>query len=304
MIELNIEKRDVSCYSAFKAAKKEMIPFGKSGLLFIDNSQIFGNFRVIIESIYADLSKTNPQMGKNPIIFEGNHDPGILKTWFGDPKNRDNDICILGTQNRYNGVETEVVVHVYPKDCPSCGKSDADPVIISRATAMLILSTYQRLSCRCGFELISSSMANYEDPNGVENSLINEETLSLNLQADDRYPLIAFTGRSFGRLSRGIYSCQNFMTKATSTIFIFLLGLLALILDAGVSFAVRSSVVTRVIKAIFWLAVFVYLCIYIPLQLYCNAKHHLIVSNVDICHYYSSGEYRAIKCYVIVLSSW
>ena len=186
---IRIEKGDVSCYNAFKAALQAMIPFGKSGLLFIDNRQIMGNFRVIIELVYADLSR------KIPIIFEENYNPCVLKKWFEDPQNRDQDICILGTQNRYNGIETEMVVHVYPKDCPSCGLSDADPVIISRSTAMLILSTYQRLSCRCGFELIPSPM-NFEDPNDVGINLIDENPPTMDLQADDRSPLIASTSTS------------------------------------------------------------------------------------------------------------
>ena len=61
---------------------------------------------------------------------------------------------MIGTQHQCNGIETELVIHVYVANCPSCGTSNADPVIISRAKAMLILSTYQRKNCtvlQCGW---------------------------------------------------------------------------------------------------------------------------------------------------------
>ena len=281
---IRIEKGDVSCYNAFKAALQAMIPFGKSGLLFIDNRQIMGNFRVIIELVYADLSR------KNPIIFEGNYNSYVLKKWFEDPQNRDQDICILGTQNRYNGIETEMVVHVYPKDCPSCGKSDADPVIISRATAMLILSTYQRLSCRCGFELIPFPMANYEDPKDDENSLTNEDHSSLNLQADDRNPLIASTATSIG-----IESCQNFMTKAIRAIFFFFLGLLVYaVTSLGRLYrriTSRHPIMTKRMKVIFFLLIFLLFWAGLVLSIFCSINRRLIVSNVDICHLWPSGEF-------------
>ena len=34
-----------------------------------------------------------------------------------------------------------------------CGISNADPVIISRAKALLIVTTYQRIKCSCGWSL-------------------------------------------------------------------------------------------------------------------------------------------------------
>ena len=61
---------------------------------------------------------------------------------------------MIGTQHQCNGIETELVVHIYVANCPSCGTSNADPVIISRAKAMLILCTYQRQNCtvlECGW---------------------------------------------------------------------------------------------------------------------------------------------------------
>ena len=46
-----------------------------------------------------------------------------------------------------------MVVHIYPEDCPMCGISNADPVIISRSMALLIVSTYCRVQCGCGWKL-------------------------------------------------------------------------------------------------------------------------------------------------------
>ena len=76
-----------------------------------------------------------------------------LQEWLLNPEKRCYDVCIVGTQHCVNGIETDVVVYVYPKDCHQCQRSDADPVIISRAKAMLIVSTYHRLDVSCGFTL-------------------------------------------------------------------------------------------------------------------------------------------------------
>ena len=76
----------------------------------------------------------------------------FLKTWLCDPQTRKNDVCIVGKDHQCNGIEVEVVVHLLPADCPLCGISNADPVIVSRAKAMVIISTYQRLNCTCGWK--------------------------------------------------------------------------------------------------------------------------------------------------------
>ena len=83
-----------------------------------------------------------------------NPEAGQLQNWLCEPLKRENDIIMIGTQHQCNGIETELVVHIYVANCPSCGTSNADPVIISRAKAMLILSTYQRKICtvlQCGW---------------------------------------------------------------------------------------------------------------------------------------------------------
>ena len=60
-------------------------------------------------------------------------------------------MCFIGTQHQCNGIETDIVVHVHVANCPMCEISNADPVIISRAKAMLIISTYKRPNCICGW---------------------------------------------------------------------------------------------------------------------------------------------------------
>ena len=42
-----------------------------------------------------------------------------------------------------HGIETNIVVHVYPENCPECGICFEDPVIISRSTAFLAMSKYR-----------------------------------------------------------------------------------------------------------------------------------------------------------------
>ena len=122
----------------------EKIPHGKYALFFIDNYEELGT-----ESI-LDAFSDRP----TPVIFTGQEQAGHFQNWLCQPEKRKNDIIMIGTQHQSNGIETELVVHIYVANCPSCGTSNADPVIISRAKAMLILSTYQRQNCtilQCGW---------------------------------------------------------------------------------------------------------------------------------------------------------
>ena len=123
-------------------AATEKIPHGKYALFFIDKE-------LGIESILETLSHR-----PKPMIFRGQGEADQLQDWLCEPKKRKNDIFMIGTQHQCNGIETELVVHIYVANCPSCGTSNADPVIISRAKAMLILCTYQRQNCtvlECGW---------------------------------------------------------------------------------------------------------------------------------------------------------
>ena len=44
-------------------------------------------------------------------------------------------------------LETKVVLYILPKECEDCCHSNIDPVIVSRATAMLIVARYERSHC-------------------------------------------------------------------------------------------------------------------------------------------------------------
>ena len=128
---------------ALRAVIKK-IPHGKYALFFIDNYEEIGTESIL--DAFSDRS--------TPVIFTGQDQADHFQNWLCEPDKRKNDIIMIGTQHQSNGIETELVVHIYVANCPSCGTSNADPVIISRAKAMLILSTYQRQHCtlvECGW---------------------------------------------------------------------------------------------------------------------------------------------------------
>ena len=122
----------------------KQIPHGKHALFFLDNENMSKNYS---ESVLEAFS-TRPM----PIIPKESGEMGKFQIWLCESEKRDRDVCIIGTQHGCNGIETDVVVHVYVADCPLCGISNTDPVILSRAKAMLIISTYKRLECPCGWK--------------------------------------------------------------------------------------------------------------------------------------------------------
>ena len=98
----------------------------------------------------------------------------LLKNWLCDPQARKNDVCIIGKDHHCNGIEVEVVVHIIPADCPLCGISNADPVVISRAKAVVIVATYKRLHCTCGWKSdIQIEDCTWNTPTGSANSSPN-----------------------------------------------------------------------------------------------------------------------------------
>ena len=128
---------------ALRAAIEE-IPHGKYGLFFIDNYEELETKNIL------DTFSDRP----TPVIYTGQEQAGHFQNWLCEPEKKKNDVIMIGTQHQSNGIETELVVHIYVANCPSCGTSNADPVIISRAKAMLILSTYERQNCTvrdCGW---------------------------------------------------------------------------------------------------------------------------------------------------------
>ena len=123
-------------------ASAEKIPIGKYALFFIDKT--ISQYE--IENIIKEICNR-----PLPMIFTGKEGTTTLKDWLCEPQRRKNDMCIIGTQHQCNGIETDIVIHVHVANCPMCGISNADPVIISRAKAMLIISTYKRPNCICGW---------------------------------------------------------------------------------------------------------------------------------------------------------
>jgi hypothetical protein len=137
---IEIKRVHTSPKDALCASQLE-VPFGKHALFFIDNKTILENGDETIKEAFKN--------GPMPILFTGKEDTSELKDWLCYPEKRVRDMCILGTDHHCNGIETDLVVHIYVADCPVCQISNADPVVISRAKAMLILSTYVRLKCSC-----------------------------------------------------------------------------------------------------------------------------------------------------------
>ena len=136
----------------------EKIPHGKYALFFIDNYEELGTENIL------DSFSDRPI----PVIFTRQEQAGHFQNWLCEPEKRKNDIILIGTQHQTNGIETELVVHVYVANCSSCGISNADPVIISRAKAMVILSTYQRQNCtvlECGLNRNDDEVGGWTTPN-------------------------------------------------------------------------------------------------------------------------------------------
>ena len=84
-----------------------------------------------------------------PCIFSGSKsvDSLNIQKWLCEPSKRCNDLCIVTMKHNSNGLETKVVVYILPAACEECGHSNEDPVIASRATAMLIVARYKRSNC-------------------------------------------------------------------------------------------------------------------------------------------------------------
>ena len=115
------------------------VPVNKFALIFIDTRQ------VLITD--ADLTqKIRELFGSRsvPIIFDGSSGCwDSFQKWLIQPISRRNDVIIIGPNHACNGIETNIVVHVYPENCPECGICFEDPVIISRSTAFLAMSMYK-----------------------------------------------------------------------------------------------------------------------------------------------------------------
>ena len=174
------------CRDALVACLQK-IPLEKKALIFLDTEE----YSEIIKEAFSSANRETPK------IFTGSEETSHLKKWLCEPQKRKLDMCIIGAQHQCNGIETDLVVHVYPANCPFCQISNADPVIISRAKAKLIVATYQRIKCiKCGWgqsqpkrdeSLKESVNINILDEIKTLNAH-NQETSSTNIQLQSRLP--------------------------------------------------------------------------------------------------------------------
>merc|ERR1712110_533227 len=95
----------------------------------------------MINYIYDGWNRPHPDVIAKP------NDYLKYKLWLCNPANRKNDLCIFGIDHKSNGIQTSIVVSVLPQACPECGFPSEDPVIASRATAMLIFAMYLGTTC-------------------------------------------------------------------------------------------------------------------------------------------------------------
>ena len=195
------------------------IPFGKSGLFFIDNKEIRESEEDVIKTVESTFSSRQV-----PSIFTGTEPTRILKNWLCEPKRRSNDMVIIGANHQCNGIESEIVIHIYPSNCPLCGISYADPVIISRATAMLIMATYQRLKCKkCGWK---QKKPEYEYGWITPNLSDDEEEIRYPSEAKDISSLPAMTNFSskIKQLCLDDFSAQSKQVKEELLFYLNLQG--------------------------------------------------------------------------------
>ena len=114
-----------------------IIPPNEFALTVIDNTQITDESIEKLEDFFQSEQVGRP----TPEIYSKSNDCQ-LKQWFGEPEKRENDLCIVGTNHRCQGIQTRIVIHIIPQHCPDCGHSNKDPIIASRATAMYIIAKY------------------------------------------------------------------------------------------------------------------------------------------------------------------
>jgi hypothetical protein len=161
-------------------ASQQKIPFRKYALYFIDDTNIACDGGESIKDAFSEKPM--------PLIFTGKEDTNELKNWLYDPKSRKRDMCIVGTEHQCNGIETDVVVHIYVSDCSFCQISNADPVIVSRAKSMLVLSNYERLECKsCGWKKSESFESDWQNITEIDEEADSDSQALLNSYSSTSY---------------------------------------------------------------------------------------------------------------------
>ena len=151
---VRIVDENLSYQEAISKSLQE-IPPGKKAMVFIDGIQLT---EAEIKEMFSDQERALPYLGSE--------DELKLQKWLCDPKGRKNDLCLASPYFQCNGIECEIIVYILPGPCPKCEFSSQDPVISSRATAMLILATYQGSSCpnpNCGNLNLDDEEDDYDD---------------------------------------------------------------------------------------------------------------------------------------------
>ena len=152
------------------------VPVNKFALIFIDTRQ------VLITD--ADLTqKIRELFGSRsvPIIFDGSSGCwDSFQKWLLQPISRRNDVIIIGPNHACNGIETNIVVHVYPENCPECDICFEDPVIISRSTAFLAMSMYKCampcLHCQQDEHQLQRNLSVISTVHELDQEMVNNET--------------------------------------------------------------------------------------------------------------------------------
>ena len=98
---------------------------------------------------------------KTPAFLE--FGPGYedqLKNWLCKPQNRESDLIAINCTNSMYGIETDIVLHV-GSTCKKGCYSMLNPVAMTRAKSMLILSKFEALNCvPCSVRRATSTTSN------------------------------------------------------------------------------------------------------------------------------------------------
>ena len=102
---IKIDKSDQSCEDALQSTLSE-IPYGTYALIFVDDRHIQTKSKENLINAFCSR--------KEPLIYSGTEETTKLEKWLREPQKREFDVCIVGVQHQCNGIETELVIHVYP----------------------------------------------------------------------------------------------------------------------------------------------------------------------------------------------
>ena len=107
------------------------------------------DFENLIKYTFQEMKRPVPSI-LNANILTDETDEYLLKNWLCQPHERKSDCVIMSDISRistgYNGIETDIVLHVVTS-CRNCEVSSLCPVAITRAKALLVVAKYHVPSC-------------------------------------------------------------------------------------------------------------------------------------------------------------